>query len=145
MLLLYVPLARIREAWISFLALQLISWGLGALITNFEWKVCPVRMFPSATRLNFVADFFFYPAVFILYYLYFPKSNRNIQILYALAYSVGIGLWNYFMVLFTDLEKYRYWNGFIHSMVAFVAFLTCFGFTRWFFKHPYPQKEEEQL
>jgi hypothetical protein len=138
-----IPLKRIREAIVNFLFAQVITWGLGTVIVNNEWKVHPVRLLASITRQDFMNDYFIYPLVSVLFYFHYPRvRTRNAKIGYTLAWAGAVGLWDFGMDTLTDLERYVHWNAMIHFMIAFLVLLACNSFTRWFFKHPYPLKEK---
>jgi hypothetical protein len=138
-----VPFSRIREAVANFLGTQVMTWALGTVIVEFEWKVHPVRLFASVTRQDFMNDYFIYPLVSVLFYFHYPSAGTRIaKIGYTLAWAGAIGLWDFGMETFTDLEQYRHWNAIIHFMLAFLVLLSVNSFTRWFFQHPFPAEEK---
>ncbi|WP_052486993.1 CBO0543 family protein [Gordoniibacillus kamchatkensis] len=105
-LLVVVPANRVREAWVGFLNMQVITWAVGTLLVDYGLTVCPVRVFPLATRGDFVGDYFIYPGVAVLYYFLIPKRSRSGKVWFTLAGSMIMAAWDYFMQKLTDLQEY---------------------------------------
>lgn len=110
----FVPLNKIRDAWVLFLSLQMMTWILGLLAVEKELIEYPIQLFPHENMNNkssFSFEFYVFPVVGIIFSLYYPsKSNKIIQFLY---YLIIISFFTFLEVLIernTDLVHYIKWK-----------------------------------
>jgi hypothetical protein len=124
----FVPKKSIRDAFILFLFLQTITWILGLIAVELDLIEYPVQLFPNengTNRTSFSFEFLIFPAVAILFSLYYPtKANKIIQFLY---YLIITGFFTGMEVLvekYTNLANYHhwkwYWTLFSVMMVLFI-------------------------
>jgi hypothetical protein len=87
-LLVFVPKNKLREASVVYLFKLFMTWALGLFVVQMKWIEYPKRfIFPYAHRSNFTFEFFVYPAICVLFILYYPwKKNYITQLGYFVAY-----------------------------------------------------------
>ncbi|ARK29785.1 CBO0543 family protein [Halalkalibacter krulwichiae] len=132
----YVPRNRMREAHISFLFQQVITWFFGLLVVELGLIKYPYRIFfKKANKSSFVFEFFICPAITVLFNLYYPdRRSRFKKAIYIFAYSGSITFIEIFIEKYTDLIKYKkwawYWSFITLSMTYYLSRL----YYRWFTK-----------
>ncbi len=106
-LLLFVKKSQIRQALFSFFVAQSFSWPITLSYVYFNLQSNPFRLFPHATDSNFLFAFIFYPSIYVVYYLYYPKKAGFVK---RLLYSIlmpALALFTQLLAdLFTDLIYY---------------------------------------
>nr|WP_263324254.1 CBO0543 family protein [Neobacillus sp. Marseille-Q6967] len=130
-----VSKGKIREALLSFLFMQSVTYLLGGL--TVEWKLIsyPERIMGYAYRTNFTFEYFVFPAVSVLFNLYFPKRGSMLKkFLYSISFPSIIIIGEVLVEKYTDNIEYLHWNWFF-SWASMLVTL-CFGylFYKWFFK-----------
>lgn len=121
LLLVFVKKFQVRTALFAFLLAQLFSWPITLLYVQFGLQANPVRLFPHATEGSFLFSFIFYPSVFTVYYLYYPKkARRSWRVLYSAAFVAFPILFQYLMSLLTDLIFFP------HKLVILGSFFLIF-------------------
>jgi hypothetical protein len=140
-----VPIEQIRIAWLSFLSMQVITWGLGAIIIQNQWIVCPVRLFPQATSQDFFADYVVYPSICVICIQHYPKHSFAKKFIHIAAYSAVIAIWDWFVETFTDLQEHLQWHASYHFFIAIIALSLCRWLVHWYFQISYPRKDDQEL
>src|ERR1700730_15086206 len=87
-LLVFVPKNKIREASSVYLFKLLLTFVLGLFVVQMKLIEYPVRfIFPYAHKTSFTFEFFVYPAICVLFILYYPwKKNLITQLGYFAAF-----------------------------------------------------------
>jgi hypothetical protein len=86
LLILFVPKNKIREAHVSFLFMQALTWVLGLLVVQLKLIQYPIRSFSNATKISFDFEYFIYPAFSALFNLYYPEKKLRLDKAPAIAY-----------------------------------------------------------
>ncbi|TDF97099.1 CBO0543 family protein [Paenibacillus piri] len=139
----FVDWRRSRRIWIGLFAMQTITWGVGLTLVELHWIEFPVRVFPDATRQNFIAAYFIYPCLFVLYDQCYPRGGRLKQWIYTAAYAAASSGWEYVMSTSTHILKYHHWNPLCRFVLAAVSLLLCRWLVIWMFKRQYPVRSAE--
>ena len=130
-----VPRARMREAQISFLFFQMLTWLIDIFYVQVRWTEFPVREFRYATKCSFSLHFFVYPTIGALFIVRFPeqKSWPWKAGWYLLVAGLIAGM-NGLLDRYTGLIDYIKWNPVWSFVTAlFFQFLLRL-FYRWFRK-----------
>ncbi|GAA3331800.1 hypothetical protein GCM10020331_089800 [Ectobacillus funiculus] len=80
LLYIFVPKHKYREAHVSFLFMQALTWVFGAVVVELHLIAYPVRFFSlcffdQASHLNI----FIFPAVSVLFNVHFPKEGTYLK------------------------------------------------------------------
>ncbi len=100
LLLLLVKRSQIRQAAFALFTAQLLSWPITLLYVLAGFQYNPVRLFAHATEGNFVFAFIFHPAIFVVYYLHYPKQK---SFMVRLIYSIALSALPLFVMFLCDL------------------------------------------
>jgi hypothetical protein len=77
LLIKFVPRNRIREAWVIFLFKQFMTWIFGLVVVEKNLIRYPFRLFfKKATKTSFTFEYFVYPALCVLFNLYYPEKKN---------------------------------------------------------------------
>ncbi len=135
LLLIFVGKTKVREALFAISTAVLFSWPLTLTYTLFGLQNFPVRLFPHATEGSFLFGFIFYPAIFTIYHLHYPREARLYQRLsYSLAFAIFPVLTQISLDLFTNLIHYpRKWVYTITLLLIFIVFNICRKYVNWYF------------
>jgi hypothetical protein len=79
LLYIFVPKHKYREAHVSFLFMQALTWVFGAVVVELHLIAYPVRFFHYAFRSSFTFEYFIFPAVSVLFNVHFPKEGIYIK------------------------------------------------------------------
>jgi len=135
LLLIFVPKKKFREAQIIFLIQQVLTWPLGFLVAEMNLIEYPVRFFENASRTSFTFEYFVYPAISVLFVLYYPNKQSWVKrILYYASYCTAITGIEVVLEKYTDLIVYNSWNSYYTWLGLFVTFYLSKRYYRWFFK-----------
>lgn len=132
----YVPKNRIREAHISFLFKQFITWLFGLLVVEKGLISYPNRLFfKKANKSSFTFEYFVYPALCSLFNLYYPeKSNNAAKLIYYFIHTSIITCFEIFAVKYTNLIKYNNWKWYWSFITMWVTYYVSRIYHRWFYK-----------
>lgn len=135
LLLLLVPVFKIREAILIFLFKQIITWLFGHLVVHLRLIKYPHRFFLCrATKTSFTFDFFVYPALCVLFNLYYPfNTGLPRQFLHYFLFTSGITILEVIFERKTQLIKYLNWKWYWTWVTLFITFMMSNLFYRWFF------------
>lgn len=136
LLLKYVPRDRIREAHVSFLFKQAITWLFGLLVVEKNLIKYPVRIFfKRANKASFTFEYFVYPALCSLFNLFYPeKRNNTSKLMYYFFHSGIITVFESFAVKYTKLIKYNRWSWYWSFITIWFTYYLSRIYYRWFFK-----------
>jgi len=133
LLFLFVPKHKIRDAWISFLFMQLPSWILGLAAVQFRLISYPSRFFAHAVQTSFTFEFLAFPVISVLFNIYYPTQMRLVwRLLYALAFPSVIVTIEILILRYTDLIEYIHWNGYLSWISLLLTLFLSYGFYKWF-------------
>src|SRR4051794_4789845 len=79
LLIKFVPRNRIREASVIFACKQFMTWIFGLMVVQKNLIQYPKRLFfKNATKSSFTFEYFVYPALCVLFNLFYPKNRSEI-------------------------------------------------------------------
>ncbi|MFE8699798.1 CBO0543 family protein [Cytobacillus sp. FJAT-54145] len=136
LLIKYVPKNRIREAHISFLFKQVVTWLFGLLVVEKNLISYPNRLFfKKANKSSFTFEYFVYPALCSLFNLYYPeKSNNVVKLIYYFIHTSIITGFEIFAVKYTNLIKYNNWKWYWSFVTMWFSYYISRIYHRWFYK-----------
>lgn len=132
----YVPKNRIREAHISFLFKQVITWFFGLLVVEKNLISYPNRLFfKKANKASFTFEYFVYPALCSLFNLYYPEKRNNVaKLIYFFIHTSIITCFEIFAVKYTNLIKYNNWKWYWSFITIWLTYYVSRIYHRWFYK-----------
>lgn len=129
-----VPKHKYREAHVSFLFMQALTWVFGGVVVEFHLIAYPVRSFHHAFRSSFTFEYFIFPAVSVLFNLYFPKHGSNLKkAFYLVAVPAILTIVEVALEKYTDNIKYIKWNWFWSWFTILLTLYTSYRYCQWFF------------
>lgn len=136
LLLLFVPQRKIREAHVSFLFKQVITWVLGLLVVEKNLISYPYRLFfKKSNKASFTFEYFVYPGLCVLFNLYFPeKKNRFYKLLYYFLHTSIITGFEIYAVKYTNIIKYKNWKWYWSFLTLWFSYYVCRMYYKWFFR-----------
>lgn len=130
-----VPKEKYREAWISFLIMQLPTWVLGLFVAEFSIIEYPERFFAEATSTSFTYEFLALPVVSIIYNLYYPAEKRlKLRLIYIFSFPTILTATETVIEIYTDLIEYIHWNWFCTWVSVTLILQGSYYFYAWFVK-----------
>ncbi|WP_449536500.1 CBO0543 family protein [Ferdinandcohnia sp. Marseille-Q9671] len=145
-LILFIPRKDRRKAALAFLMFQGIIWLCDMPSLTYGFLRAPVRFFPKATDLPLTIDYFFYPALFSIFYIHRKvNSNPLARISYFLVWISIITLFDIVIERYTDLLEYGLitWYGmWVYIWFLFYVSQVCCD---WFYKDKALFQTEQSL
>lgn len=135
MLVVFVPRNRVREAHVIFFFKQLLTWIFGLLVAEYSLIEYPQRFFSQATRASFTFEFFVYPAICVVFNLYYPSHGWFRIINHYIFYCTAITVFEVILERNTDLITYIHWEWYWTWLTLFITFLVSRLYYTWFFMH----------
>jgi hypothetical protein len=131
----WVPIERVREAWVIFFFKQFMTWILGLTVVEAGWISYPVREFEKASHTSFSFEFFIYPAICVIFNLHYPK-NKSLakRIGWFLFFPTWMTILELLIEKNTDLIEYIHWAWYWTWLTLFITFIFSMLFYRWYFK-----------
>lgn len=131
----FVPKRKYREAQVSFLFMQALTWIFGLLAVELRLLEYPVRFFSYTTRVSFTFEYFVFPVVSVIFNLYFPKEGTWIsKSLYSLAFPTILTIAEVILEEYTDCIEYIYWHWSWSWISMLATLLLSYAYYKWFFK-----------
>ncbi|MFC5734244.1 CBO0543 family protein [Cytobacillus gottheilii] len=136
LLMIFVPKNRIREAHVSFLFKQTITWLFGLLVVEKGLISYPYRLFfKKANKSSFTFEYFVYPALCSLFNLHYPeKRNKLYKFCYYTLYSASITVFEAIAIKYTNLIRYKKWSWYWSFITMWFTFYLSRLYHRWVFK-----------
>ena len=136
LLIKFVPRKRIREAIVSFLFKQVITWLFGLLVVEKDLITYPNRLFFKKTiKSSFTFEYFVYPGLCALFNLYYPENKpKIIKVLYYSFHTSIITIFEIIAVKYTNLIKYNKWSWYWSFITIYMSYFLSRIFQRWFFR-----------
>lgn len=136
LLIKFVPRKRIREAIVSFLFKQVITWLFGLLVVEKDLISYPNRLFFKKTiKSSFTFEYFVYPGLCALFNLYYPENKPKIlKVLYYSFHTSIITIFEIIAVKYTNLIKYNKWTWYWSFITMYMSYFLSRIFQSWFFR-----------
>lgn len=135
LLIRFIPRDKIREAHVTFLFKQILSWILGLSVAELKLIEYPVRLFPYANKTSFTFEFFVYPAICAIFNTNFPiKKSPFSRFMYYFYYCTTMTVMEIFTEKYTNILKYIHWTWYITWITLFITFFISRRYYVWFFK-----------
>lgn len=136
LLLKFVPRNKIRQATLTILFKQVMTWVFGLLVVEKGLIHYPYRPFFKKTyKASFSFEYFFYPVLCVLFNLYYPvKKSLLVRILYQMTHASVITYLESLMEKYTKLITYKKWTWYWSLITLWVSNLISYCFYQWFFK-----------
>jgi len=135
LLIKYVSKDKIREAQVIFLFKQVMTWLLGFIVVEHKLISYPQRLFAYAARTSFTFEYFIFPAISILFNLYYPfEKGLFRKLCYYFSYVSTITLIEVVLERYTELIEYHNWHWYWTWLSLCTTFYLSNKYYRWFFK-----------
>jgi len=135
LLIRFIPRDKIREAHVTFLFKQILSWILGLSVAELKLIEYPVRLFPYANKTSFTFEFFVYPAICAIFNTNFPiKKSLFSRFMYYFYYCTTMTVMEIFTEKYTNILKYIHWTWYITWITLFITLFISRRYYVWFFK-----------
>jgi hypothetical protein len=126
---------RLPIAIFSLLICQALTWLNTLLHVKFHLLAFPVREFPKATDLLFTTEYFFYPVICTVCYLFESRRSRMSERLLTVLFFISLlTLIDGCLERYTDLVEYLnyglFWTWLDFIFIYYIS-RCC---TNWFFK-----------
>jgi hypothetical protein len=133
LVVLSVPRDKIRDAFIIFLFKQMLTWFLGFMVVQYRLLEYPVREFAYAARNSFSFEYFIYPAICVVFSMWFPKK-RSLAILWYLLFPSWMSTVEYFLEKYTKVIHYIRWEWYYTWISLLITFYLTRQFYLWFIR-----------
>jgi len=131
----FIHKSKIREASVAFCFNQFLTWILGLTVVQFKLIEYPVRLFPYATKTNFIFEYFAYPSLCAIFNIHYPKNKSAFgQFMYYFYFCTTMTVIEVFVEKYTDILKYIHWTWYITWITLFITFYCTRKYYEWFFK-----------
>jgi hypothetical protein len=132
----FTPKNKVREAHVSFLFKQLITWLFGLLVVEKKLISYPTRIFfKNVNKTSFVFEYYIYPALSSLFNVHFPeKSNNLIKFSHYFFFTAIIIIFEVLAVKYTGLIHYKKWKWQWSFISIWISYYVSRLYYRWFFK-----------
>jgi hypothetical protein len=135
--LLFIPRDKQRNAQISFIFMQSVTWFLGLVIVDLGFIEYPIRFFSEVNKTSFSFEYLAYPVICAFFNIYYPESKgRSIKFVYYASTCFAITGLELIFENYTQLIKYINWTGYISWITLFISLYVSRLYYRWFFKIP---------
>ena len=123
LLIIFVPKAKIRQAFVIFMVKQMITWSIGLLVVELRLLEYPVRSFAYASKTSFDFEFFIYPAFCVLFNLHYPEgksfAKRFMHFIYFCSALTAVEV---LVEKNTNLLHYINWYWYTTFITLFITF-----------------------
>lgn len=135
LLIKFVPPNRMKEAQVSFLFKQVMTWLFGLIVVEKKLISYPYRLFfKKVNKASFTFEYFVYPALCSLFNLYYPeKKNNFVKILYYCFHTSIITGFEVFAVTYTNLIHYKKWSWKWSFITIWFTYYLSRIYFKWFF------------
>ncbi|KQL50725.1 hypothetical protein AN964_24170 [Heyndrickxia shackletonii] len=135
LLFIFVPKQKIRDAWVSFLFMQLPAWILGLAVVQYGLIEYPSRFFAHAVRTSFTFEFLAFPVISVLFNIHYPTQKGFWwKIFYVFAFPTILVPVEVLILRYTDLVKYIHWTWYTSWISIMLTLLLSYLFYKWFNK-----------
>ncbi len=136
LLIKFVPRNRIREASVIFACTQFMTWIFGLMVVEKNLIQYPKRLFfKNATKSSFTFECFVYPALCVLFNLFYPKNRSEIyKFLHYFTYTSIVTVFEVIALKYTKLIRYMNWTWYWTFATIWTTFYFSHLYYNWFFK-----------
>lgn len=135
MLLILVPRDKLRQAIMIFFFKQFMTWVLGLTVVQFGLIEYHVRLFANATKTSFDFEYFFYPAISVVFNLYYPEGKgRAREFMHYFYFCSIMTVLEVVVERYTDILEYIHWTWYITWITLFITFYLSRKFYTWYFR-----------
>ncbi|PKG23991.1 CBO0543 family protein [Niallia nealsonii] len=136
LLIVFIPKNKIREAQVSFLFKQLLTWIFGLIVVERNLITYPTRTFFSkSNKSSFTFEYFVYPSLCALFNTHYPyHKNLGFKFLYFFLHSAGITITEAVLEKYTSLIKYNKWHWHWTFITIWLTYYTSHLYNKWFYR-----------
>jgi hypothetical protein len=138
LLMIFLPLSKMRDAFVIVLFLQMLTWAAGLFAVEKEWIEYPVQLFRKENQVNqssFTFEFFVFPVVAIFFSLKYPtKTTKLNKFLYYLLFTSFFTLLETIIERNTNLVHYIKWKWYWTLISVMIALFINHSYYTWFKK-----------
>jgi hypothetical protein len=140
LLYLFVPRNRVRDAHVIFFFKHMITCFFGLLVVEKNLISYPSRLlFKKAVKSSFTFEYLVFPALCVLFNLYYPeKRNKLIKFLYYFVHSGIITGLEIVGLKYTDLIHYKKWKWYWTYITIWFTYFLSRTYFKWFTKEEMP-------
>ncbi|CAG7642694.1 hypothetical protein PAESOLCIP111_04371 [Paenibacillus solanacearum] len=137
-----IPAHRRREAHVTFLCQELVTWFLGLVVVENDWIRYPVREMQVGTTSSIVYEYISYPVVTAYFNLYYPRRRKlPVQLAYYVLAVSALTTPEYFIEKYTALIDYEKWHWYYTFLSLSVTLLLSRLFYSLFFREGRSRKD----
>ena len=133
-----LPREKVRDAWVLYLFLQIITWPAGLFAVEMGWIEYPTQLYPKANEYNrtsFSFEFFVFPIVAIFFSLYYPnKMKRKNSLIYYISFAGFFTIVEVVLERYTTLVKYHEWKWYWTLVSVIISLYLNHKYYLWFRK-----------
>lgn len=138
LLIIFLPLSKMRDAFVIVLFLQMLTWAAGLFAVEKEWIEYPVQLFRKENQVNqssFTFEFFVFPVVAIFFSLKYPtKTTKFNKFLYYFLFTSFFTLLETIIERNTNLVHYIKWKWYWTLISVMIALFINHSYYTWFKK-----------
>jgi len=134
-LVLFVPKNKIRHAILIFFSKQFMTWLFGLTVAHYRLIEYPVRSFSNATKSSFDFEYYIYPAICVIFNLYYPEGKGKVgQFLHFFYFCTFMTIFEVLAEEYTKLILYVNWHWSLTWITFFITFYLSRTFYVWYFR-----------
>jgi hypothetical protein len=133
-IVLLIPKDRFRKSLFALLTFQAFIWISALLHVKFGLISFPIREFPKAVDVLFSAEYFFFPFIYAMYFIFEPVVGFLGRFCYLIFWISGLTLIHVLIERYSDLLNYENYTWYWAWLNFFVVFLLSNLVCKWFFK-----------
>lgn len=135
LLIVFIPKNKIREAQVSFLFKQLLTWVFGLIVVEQNLIKYPTRtFFPKSNKSSFTFEYFVYPSLCALFNIHYPYHKKlSSKFFYFFLHTAGITITENFLEKYTSLIKYNKWHWYWTFATIWLTYYISHLYNKWFY------------
>lgn len=131
----FVPRDKIREAHLTYLFTQFITWSIGLFVAEFNLIEYPARALPHADQANFIFEFFLFPSICTLFVVHYPENKSAFaKFMYYFYYCTSLTIIEVIQEKYTNILVYIHWSWYVTWITFFITFYAAVKYKHWYFK-----------
>lgn len=135
LLFIFIDKKNLLRAQLSFLFMQFLSWGFGALVVQDRLIEYPEGFLENTYRASFTFEFFVFPATGALFNVHFPKKRSwFVKTAYTVSFPAVITTIEVILEKYTELIHYIHWTWYYSFITITCTLLISYWYYCWFFK-----------
>jgi hypothetical protein len=133
LLIKFIKINKVREAYIAFTFKQILTWMLGLTVAELKLIEYPVRLFPYANKTSFTFEYFVYPSICAIFNVNFPEGKSTSKnFMYYFYYTTSLTIVEVIVEKYTDIIKYLHWAWYTTWITLFITFFITRRFYVWY-------------